>query len=112
MKIILTLIFSLFCINASGVSWGDSQTFIKIKTGKKEFTYMDISKMPIVYDGDEMIAYLGYHVPSKDHTGKYKAIFISIKSFHFDDESQYEEWIKSVRPYKKCLGNSGLAKCK
>jgi hypothetical protein len=114
MKKLIILFSILFSSNAfAGVfSSNKDSTLVKIKTGDKEFTFIDIGKNPIVYDAEKNEAHIGYHDKSgRDHTGHHSLIFLPLKTFSFDTESQFEKWIKSVKSSYKCLTVEGIVKC-
>lgn len=114
MKKLILIIFILFSSNAFALSFGSDSTLIKIRTGDRgenEFTYVDISKLPIVYDADKNEAHVGYHFSKKDHTGHYTLVFLPLKTFSFDTEGQFKKWIKSVKSSFKCLTIAGIVKC-
>lgn len=113
MKKLILIVFILFSSNVFALSFGSKDSeLIKIKTGDREFTYVDIVKMPIVYDAKKNEAHVGYHyMTDKDSFGQYQLIFIPLKTFSFDTESQFKKWIKSVKSSFKCLTIAGIEKC-
>lgn len=109
--IIIVLIFISSNVFAIGFGSKDAE-IVKIKTGDKEFTFIDISENPIVYDADKNEAHIGYHYRTgRDNIGVYKLIFIPLKTFTFDTEGQFKKWIESIKKSYKCLTISGIVKC-
>lgn len=114
MKKLILIVLILFSSNAFAGVFSDNKdsTLVKIKTGDKEFTFIDIGKNPIVYDTDKNEAHLGYHYRTdRDQTGQYNLIFIPLKTFSFDTDGQFKKWIKSVKQSFKCLTIEGIVKC-
>ncbi len=113
----ILLVFALICFSTAAFSaWGKGdRVYAKINTGEKserEYTYVDITTSPIIYDAKERQAHIGtYFKTDKDSFGQYRIILIPIKTFYFDDDKQFNKWIKSVRPDHKCLTIEGLVKC-
>ena len=113
MRYIALITALILSFSAYGISFKKKDNFTKIQTDKGEYTYMDISSLVIIYDMGEKTAYLGYHdtAPKANASGEFIPIFLPLRSFEFDTNELFQKWIKSVKPYNKCLTQSGLVKC-
>lgn len=112
MRTLIAAFLILFSFTAYSLGFGSKSSLVQIKTDKKEFTYIDITDMPIVYDAEDNVAYIGYHHKTNaDSFGKYQLIFIPLKTFEFDTKAQFVKWIKSVKSEFKCLTIEGIVKC-
>ena len=113
MKKIALFLILMLSTTAMGISFKKKDNFTKLKTGDKEYTYMDISALPIVFDADSLTAYIGYHklAPKPDEKGQLNMIFIPLKEFQFEDLKLFQNWISTVRPYENCLTMEGKVSC-
>lgn len=106
-KILLVL---MVAIPLNLYAWGDSDNIVKIKTGESEYLITDLDKLELVWNSQKRLAHLGYNSPFLID-GVKKISFTPIRTYNFDTIKQFNKWLKSVRPYKRCLTIDGLVKC-